>query len=189
MRHKRPGLAPRRAEGGFTFTETIVVIAVITAMSAAAMVFFFGRYDLTRRHAVTAQLAEAIQTVQVLPAGNPWTWEVAAQKVLADVMDAAPPTASSPNGTRSDSLPGGLHAGRTLVTDQALMRDARGALVTIAGCAIGDLQVTVHPARLPPENELQEAEAQWLKSKLEIGLPQLIVTVQEEALFCCLPGP
>ena len=182
-----PSVARRRAEGGFTFTETIVVIAVITAMASAAMVFFLGRYDLARQHVVTIQLAEAFRTVQSLPDGNPQTWEVAAQKVLADVMDAAPSTAAIPAGTNADRLPGGLHVGRALLSGQALMRDKNGAVVNIAGCDVDDIQFSIHPASLPADNDLREIDAEWLKVKLEIGLPDVMITVQEQALFCCLP--
>ena len=166
---KPPGLARRRTEGGFTFTETIVVIAVITAMASAAMVFFLGRYDLARQHVVTIQLAEAFRTVQSLPAGDPQTWEVAAQKILADAMDAAPPTAATPAGTNADMLPGGLHAGRALLSGQALMRDENGAVVNIAGCDVDDIQFTIHPTSLPAGNDLQESDAEWLKDKLVMG--------------------
>lgn len=184
---RQSGGPPGRPEAGFTFTETLIVIAVITALSAAAMGYFFGRFDLARRHAVVAQLAEGIRVVQALPGGDPLTWEVAAQKALADVMDAAAPTAATPAGTRADLLPRGLHAGRTAVNGQALMTDATGTAVAIAGCQVADIQITLYPAALPPENHLQQAEAEWLKSQLEAGLPGLLVTAQEEGVFCCLP--
>ena len=184
---KRFGGAPSQPEAGFTFTETLVVIALITALSSAAMAFFFGRYELARRHAVVAQLAEGIRVVQALPEGNPFTWQVAAEKTLADVMDAAAPAAETPPGTYANLLPGGMHAGRTLVTGQALMADAKGAAVAIPGCDVGTIQITLYPASLSPENHLQQAEADWLKSQLEIGLPGSLIIAQEEGVFCCLP--
>ena len=84
-------------------------------------------------------------------------------------------------------LPGGLHVGRALLSGQALMRDENGAVVNIAGCAVNDIQFTIHPKSLPADNDLQESDAEWLKDKLVIGVPEMMVTVQEQALFCCLP--
>ena len=186
MRRRFAG-QPGQLEAGFTFTEMVVVIAVITAMSAAAMVYFLGRYEIARRHAVVNQLAEGIRTVQALEGGGRATWQVAAEKVLADVMDAAPPTAATPAGTQANLLPGGLHAGRTIVMGEALMKDANGATVTIPGCDVDTVQITLFPAALPAENHLRQADPEWLKSQLELGLPSLLVTVQEEGLFGCLP--
>ena len=183
---KRFGGAPDRPEAGFTFTETLVVIAVITALSAAAMTFFFGRYDLARRHTVVTELAEGIRVVQALPDGNPFTWQVAAEKVLADVMDAPAPASETPPGTYANLLPGGIHAGRTLVSGQALMADAKGTPVAIPGCDVGTIQITLYPASLSPENHLQQAEANWLKSQLEIGLPGSLIIAQEQGVFCCV---
>ena len=182
-----PGVARRRAEGGFTFTETIVVIAVITAMASAAMVFFLGRYELARQHVVVIQLAEAIRTVQSLPNGNPLTWYVAAQKVLNDVMDVAPAVALPLLGTDADRLPNGLNVDRTRYDGLAVMRDRNSVIPTIAGCKVDDIQFTIYPASLPADSVLREVDAEWLKVKLVIGVPEMMVTVQEQALFCCLP--
>lgn len=185
---RRKNSGTRDAEAGFTFTETLVVIAVITALSAAATVYFFGRYDLVRQHTVANHLAETIRTVQALPEGNPATWQVAAQKVLADMMDATPPAFAAPAGTNASLLPNGLHVGRTIVSNQAIMTDSNGVAVTITGCDLEFIQVTLYPAALPPDNQLQQVGADWLKSQLEIGLPGSMVTAQAETVFCCLPA-
>ncbi|MYI37145.1 MAG: hypothetical protein F4118_12105, partial [Acidimicrobiaceae bacterium] len=110
-----------------------MVIAVIAVLTSGAITFFFGRLETARRLAVTSQLAEAIENVQQLPDGNPFTWQATAQNLIADVMDADPPAADVAAGTSANLLSDGLHAGRTLVDGEALMRDPTAAAVTLAG--------------------------------------------------------
>lgn len=185
---KPPATEPRRGERGFSTTELVVVIAVISVLTSGAITFFFGRLETARRLAVTSQLAEAIENVQQLPDGNPFTWQATAQKLIADVMDAAPPATAVPDGTSADLLPDGLHAARTLVDGEALMNDPNSVSVTLAGCLAGDLQLTLHPASFPVDNALRDVDAHWLMGNLQTALPQLIIAEQGEALFCCLPA-
>ena len=172
---------------GFTLTETTVAVAALAVLTASALYFFQGRYSLARQHTLVGHLSEAIRIAEALPAGNPLTWEVAAHKALADSLDAAVPSAATPAGTRANSLTDGLHIGLGAVANQALMSDATGAAVALTGCAVGDIQITVYPDGLPADNELRESTAEWLSSNLEIAIPTLLVTVQEEGVFCCLP--
>ncbi|MYE04874.1 MAG: hypothetical protein F4Y00_07890 [Bacteroidetes bacterium SB0662_bin_6] len=165
-----------------------MVIAVIAVLTSGAITFFFGRLETARRLAVTSQLAEAIENVQQLPDGNPFTWQATAQNLIADVMDADPPAADVAAGTSANLLSDGLHAGRTLVDGEALMRDPTAAAVTLAGCVADDLQLTLHPASFPADNALRDVDAHWLMGNLQTAMPQLIVVEQRDALFCCLPA-
>ena len=183
-----PCAASRRTEGGFTTTEIVVVVAVITVMSAAALNFFLGHHELARRQVVLGHFAEAIQNVRHLPEGNLLSWQATAQVLIAGVMDADPPTTVPAPGTLANMLPNGLHAGRTLVNDESLMLDRRGNAVTLSGCAVGDLQITLDARSLPRQNVLRKADIAWMKSSLETMNPELIIRDVRRSLFFCLPG-
>ena len=181
--------SPRGSANGFTTTEVVVVIALITALSTAAFVFFTGRHDLARRHIVLGQFAEAIQSLRHLPAGDDLTWQATAQSLLADVMELDPPTTVYADGSRARWIPDGVHVGRTRIAEVALLTDHTNNQVTLAGCNVGDVQVTLAPSQLPAQHVLQDVELMWLRSNLEATHPDLISSVQRYALFSCLPGP
>lgn len=187
--YRRPPSPPRRSADGFTTTEIIVVIAVITAMSTAAFVFFSGRHDLTRRQIVLSQFAEAIQSVHHLPLGDDLTWQASAQNLVADVLELTPPTSIYGEGQRARWIPDGLHLGRTRVAGRALLTDSNNGSVNLQGCDVGDLQVTLAPGQLPPEHVLRDVDLMWLRRNLESTNPALIVQLRQYAMFSCLPGP
>ena len=185
---RSPADRPRRAEGGFSLVEMVVAIAVITAISGAALTFFLGRHEQARRQVVLGQLSEAVQQVAHLPEGSPLTWQATALTMITDVMDADPPVVVSATGTESNLLPDGLHVGRTLVHEQALMHDRNNNPVTLTGCALGDLQLTMHPRRLPRFNALRQADHAWVRANLESLNPDWIIVQRRGAFFICLPG-
>ena len=168
--------------------EVIVVIAITTMLAAAALTFFIQRQEMAQQQIAAGNLAEAIQQVWRLPNGQPLTWAATANALIAQSVDADRPANIPTVGTRVDGLPNGLHVGRAVIADEALMLDTTGAAVAIPGCAIGDVQVTLRPLSLPAGSELHSVNADWISGSLDAADPEWIIEVADDTLFLCLPA-
>ena len=175
---------------GFTFNELLVVMGIIGALLASSLFFFQGQFHIAQQQKAVEHLAAGVRAIRTLPEGNPLSWEAAANRRLTESLDVPAHTAATPAGTQVNVLPNGVHVGRTAVANQALMNDTSGATVAFSGsppCAVNDIQFAMHTASLPSDNLLFETDAEWLSATLQIGAPELIIKVTEDALFCCLP--
>ena len=202
------GKKKRVAAEGFTFTELLVVSAVMIVLLGTAMFFVGQNYQESRQYARVGHLMSGIRSARALPAGgepfkfdptvsfdakNSQTYrEVAADRMIAQALGVAPHNTNIPAQSDPTRIPPIMRGFRVAWTTQprvgnSMVKDRNGSDVALAGCLEGFMQVFISQPTLPADHDLRDMAIERLESSIRIADPTVITAISEGDLFLCLP--